>query len=63
LAYSAGYFYFLKGEAADMSYEVKNEQLKQWVAEMAEMCQPDSIHWCDGSQEEYDKLCAQMVSS
>lgn len=27
------------------------------------MCQPDQIHWCDGSQEEYDKLCQEMVES
>jgi phosphoenolpyruvate carboxykinase (GTP) len=30
---------------------------------MAAMCQPDSIHWCDGSQTEYDRLCRQMVDS
>ncbi|MBV5350496.1 phosphoenolpyruvate carboxykinase, partial [bacterium] len=46
-----------------MSYEVKNEQLKAWVYEVAAMCEPAEIHWCDGSQEEYDSLCAQMVAS
>ena len=39
-----------------------NPKLDQWVKEMAELCKPEAIHWCDGSQEEYDALCAQMVA-
>jgi len=46
-----------------MSYEVKNEQLVKWVAEIAALCGPETIHWCDGSQEEYDALCGQLVES
>ena len=46
-----------------MSYEVKNEQLVNWVAEVAALCGPETIHWCDGSQEEYDTLCNQLVKS
>ncbi len=46
-----------------MSYEVKNEQLVKWVAEVAALCGPETIHWCDGSQEEYDALCNQLVES
>ena len=46
-----------------MSYEVKHEGLKQWVREVAEMCQPDDIYWCDGTQEEYDHYMAEMVAS
>ncbi len=39
-----------------------NHRLHQWVREVAELCQPDRIHWCDGSKEEYDRLMAQMVA-
>jgi len=38
-----------------------NAKLVKWVEEMAKMCQPDSIHWCDGSDEEYNKLTALCV--
>jgi phosphoenolpyruvate carboxykinase (GTP) len=46
-----------------MSYEVKNKQLQDWVKEVAAMCQPDNIYWCDGSEEEYDRLCKQLVEA
>src|ERR1044072_4615417 len=46
-----------------MSYEVKNKQLLEWVKEMAAMCQPDNIYWCDGSEEEYDRLCNELVQA
>jgi len=39
----------------------RNEKLKTWVAETSALCRPDRIYWCDGSQQEYDALCAQMV--
>ena len=39
-----------------------NEHLQRWVEKMAELCEPAAIHWVDGSQEEYDQLCAEMVS-
>ena len=38
-----------------------NKHLLRWVEKMAELTTPQSIHWVDGSQEEYDLLCAQMV--
>ena len=42
---------------------VKNAKLIAWVADMAALCKPDRIHWCDGSQEEYDRLCEQLVQA
>lgn len=40
-----------------------NQKLKDWVKEMAELCQPDSVHWCDGSEEENKMLLEQCVKS
>ncbi len=41
----------------------KNQTLISWVNEMAELCQPERIHWCDGSAEEDQMLCELMVKS
>jgi len=41
----------------------KNEHLLRWVEKMTELCKPDSLHWVDGSKEEYDSLCKAMVDN
>src|SRR6186997_871064 len=38
-----------------------NKKLLDWVEEIAELTQPDSIHWCDGSAEEYDRLAQGLI--
>ena len=40
-----------------------NEHLIRWVEKMAELTQPAAIHWVDGSQQEYDRLCEEMVAA
>jgi phosphoenolpyruvate carboxykinase (GTP) len=47
----------------DVPAYVKNEKARVWIQEMADLCKPDAIHWCDGSQAEYDALCDQMVQT
>jgi phosphoenolpyruvate carboxykinase (GTP) len=40
----------------------KNAKLLAWVGEIAAMCRPANIEWCDGSQAEYDRLCQELVN-
>lgn len=39
----------------------KNQKLQAWVDEVKDLCKPDGVYWCDGSQEEYDRLSQLMV--
>jgi phosphoenolpyruvate carboxykinase (GTP) len=40
-----------------------NQALLKWVEEMAQLCKPDHVYWCDGSDAEYQRLCGEMVAA
>ena len=44
-----------------MAVECVNKSLKKWVDEVAGMCRPEKVYWCDGSSEEYDRIMGEMV--
>nr|WP_277349183.1 phosphoenolpyruvate carboxykinase (GTP) [Luteolibacter luteus] len=48
-------------DSTDMSAPVRHAELLAWVEEMTALCQPDHVEWCDGSQEEWDRLCELLV--
>ena len=48
-------------KTADAPNAMTNSELAEWVDEMIALCKPDNVHWCDGSQEESDRLCDAMV--
>ena len=43
--------------------KTNNQKLLNWVDEVARLCKPDAIHWCDGSQSEYDAMIQLMVAA
>ncbi|MFM9927564.1 phosphoenolpyruvate carboxykinase (GTP) [Variovorax sp. H27-G14] len=53
----------MKGLTIQAPSYVKNAKLIAWVADMAALCKPEAIHWCDGSKEEYDRLAQQLVDA
>ena len=44
-----------------MSGKSQNAALKKWVAEWADILEPDDVYWCDGSEGEYNDLCEDLV--
>jgi len=48
---------------SDVAVPTKNQKLTAWVDEMSALTQPDAVHWCDGSAEEYDRLCQLLVDN
>ncbi len=46
-----------------MSGTTTNQRLKDWVTEWAAVMQPADIYWCDGSADEYERLCQELVDS
>lgn len=47
----------------DFPAYVKNTKLITWVQDIATLCKPDKVYWCDGSLEEYNQMCQMLVES
>ena len=46
-----------------MTATTTNQRLKDWVEEWRGIFGPDDVYWCDGSAEEYDRLCATLIDA
>jgi phosphoenolpyruvate carboxykinase (GTP) len=53
----------MQGLTINPPAHVKNAKLIAWISDVAALTQPDQIYWCDGSDEEYQRLCQQLVDA
>ncbi len=53
----------MEGLNLNVPAHVQHQRLIAWVAEIAALTEAASVHWCDGSQEESDRLCAQLIAA
>src|SRR5947209_10321937 len=49
--------------APERQATTNHARLREWVEEVAALTQPDEIHWCDGSEEEYDQLAQALIDA
>jgi len=52
-----------QGTSLNTPEYVKNAKLISWVGDMVALCKPDQVYWCDGSEQEYQRLCQQLVDA
>ena len=49
--------------ATETTVPTNHRRLLHWVDDAVSLCEPDDVHWCDGSADEYDRLCRMLVDA